>query len=484
MSQVPNIASLFEGKRAAIDPRALQQDLVPAPAATDTPGLVRIIGPMIQYSTDAWCGEIEGYDSITSRTITALTDAEQEITVYIDSPGGEVAGLESAIDAICAARDSQGKMIHVQAGELLASAAYWLAIGICNGTLSAPKSAEIGSIGVLSVLVDESARLKNMGVSVKLVRNPDGKAPGMSADPLPDVAMQRERERVDEIAGRFFDAVATARGITADEVAAWNGATFTAEQAVNLRLVDHVKVPLTSAPSSAWAQNKTTNPDTEKLAMKRKAEDTPIEDLVDENEIIEAEETKTTATDVGVAAAAAATACEACAVACTDGTADEAMSAIADMISACSAAIQTAQDFLGAPEPDLGAPEPEGKDDDEEDEDEEDEDEDKISARLARLERRIEAQDRIRAMSKKRITAKQRAKLAAMTAAEFYAAIEFLPDRYDNKLAADITPSATRGGGVGFGLSANDLRACREKNIDPEKLAKIKASLASRASRK
>jgi len=78
------------------------------------------------------------------------------VLLQVDSPGGSVAGVaeaHSAVSDLVAA----GKPVHVHAGNLMASAAYWIASAASAITVG--RSASVGSNGVYTVVYDYSANL-------------------------------------------------------------------------------------------------------------------------------------------------------------------------------------------------------------------------------------------------------------------------------------------------------------------------------------
>lgn len=232
----------------ALDPSAVGHAVALASEPSGTPamraavGVVTVEGPLAQRAYFDLCAFVDGYDYITARLRAALADeAVDAVVLRIDSPGGDVAGLEEAVARMRAARDESAKPIVVYVDELAASAAYWIASGVASDGIYAPDAGRTGCIGVIGALVSEAKALEDEGISVTLIADPDGKAEGHPAIPTSKEAVARARARVGELAGRFFEAVAAARGLDAKDVRAMDGQTFLGAEAKRRGLIDGVQ---------------------------------------------------------------------------------------------------------------------------------------------------------------------------------------------------------------------------------------------------
>lgn len=352
--------------------------------------VVSVIGPLSQRS-ETFCGWIDGYDSIATRVSDELDDPEiAGMVLRLDSPGGDVAGLEDCVRRICEARDRTGKPLAVYVDEYAASAAYWLAAGVQNAGVYAPRSAAVGSVGVYTILADETKALEQEGLSIQLVRDPPGKDAANPADPVPDVALARAQAEVAAHAARFYNAVAVARGMNAAEVRALNAATMLAEPALAAGLIDGIsnlaevealvaaKAAEQARASSAnrmaelratWAAATKKTPATARATTGRaSARSTGVTKMTTKIKAAEdmpaPEETpsnggRATAAEVSASCTECSTSCTDCATACEAGTADEAISAATACMAACEGNIAVLQSFLGmstseyapAPEP-------------------------------------------------------------------------------------------------------------------------------------
>lgn len=215
----------------------------PAKAKADPRGVseVRVFGPLSQRGSEFDCGFGDGYDAIEGRIAEAVSDPDtRALVVRIDSPGGDVAGLEQAVGRMRAVITRSGKPCAVYVDELAASAAYWIACSLSTAGIVVPESGGVGSIGCIAALVDETGALAKEGIAVELVRDPPGKAASHSYGPLTDIARARVAAEVGDAAARFTDAVAAARGIKATDVRALDGDVLRGSKAVAAGLADRV----------------------------------------------------------------------------------------------------------------------------------------------------------------------------------------------------------------------------------------------------
>lgn len=162
--------------------------------------------------------------------------AVKGIALNIHSPGGQLAGVAELAQAIRAARDV--KPIVAYAGDLAASAAYWIASAASKIVIGS--SAGLGSIGVIAGYTDTSARDARTGVqSVKIISS---QSPYKAADPSTDDGRTRIQARVDALADVFIDAVASNRGVPRDTVLSdfGKGDVFIGKAAITAGLADEM----------------------------------------------------------------------------------------------------------------------------------------------------------------------------------------------------------------------------------------------------
>lgn len=202
-------------------------------------GLVRVEGPLAQRAIADLCGYVDGYDAIEARLSLALESEAAGVLMVIDSPGGDVAGLEESVRRMRAAADKSGKRVVAYVDELAASAAYWIASGVADEVV-VPASGHVGSIGCIGAMVDLTAAAEKDGAKWTVVRDPAGKAAGHPYGPVADVAEERLRGEVKAAATRFYKAVSKRRGMSTSTIRKMDGALFSGREAVDAGLADRV----------------------------------------------------------------------------------------------------------------------------------------------------------------------------------------------------------------------------------------------------
>ena len=178
-------------------------------------------------------------ESLSAQIRQAVNDPNvKAIVMDIDSPGGDVDGVDELASEIYSARKS--KSITAVSNCLCASAAYYLA-SQANEVVVSPSSLT-GSIGVYTMHEDDSEMLANAGIKYTLIKYGENKAEGISTEPLSDSAKANLQEMVDTFGLSFEKAVARGRGVALAEVQKkfGNGRVFDAQKAVRVGMADRV----------------------------------------------------------------------------------------------------------------------------------------------------------------------------------------------------------------------------------------------------
>jgi signal peptide peptidase SppA len=178
-------------------------------------------------------------EMLTEQLRQAVNDPNvSAIVLDVDSPGGDVSGVDELAQEIYNAR--KVKPITAVSNCLMASAAYYLA-SQASEVIASPSSLT-GSIGVYTTHEDDSEALDNMGVKMTLISYGANKTEGNSYEPLSDSAREHMQEMVDSFGNSFEKAVARGRGVKQDEVQKkfGQGRVFPAAKAVKLGMADRV----------------------------------------------------------------------------------------------------------------------------------------------------------------------------------------------------------------------------------------------------
>jgi protease-4 len=116
----------------------------------------------------------------------------------------------------------------------MASSAYWISVGA--DMIIAEQSANVGSIGVYSALIDSSRAFEMNGLKRELFKTGKYKAMGIQGLPLTEDQKKLIQSRADQLFDWFSSSVIEAR-VNVDD-AAMQGQPFRGQEAKDVNLVD------------------------------------------------------------------------------------------------------------------------------------------------------------------------------------------------------------------------------------------------------
>ncbi|GGJ14134.1 S49 family peptidase [Neoroseomonas lacus] len=214
-------------------------DIIGGVAVIEVEGmLVQRLGTLRPY-----CG-MTGYDGLRTNLLSAVADpAVKAVAFIISSPGGEVAACFDLADTIFAARGE--KPIWAICAEEAYSAAY--AIASACDHITVPRTGGVGSIGVISMVVDFSQALAEGGIAVHFIHHGKRKAEVGRAEMQgvkPDL-LARLQVEIDAVGELFIETVARNRGVSPKAIRALEAACLPAltGEAVKAGLADAVLAP-------------------------------------------------------------------------------------------------------------------------------------------------------------------------------------------------------------------------------------------------
>lgn len=268
----PARASILAGN---LTERLQQHGNAPYPVV-DGIAVIEIAGVLIHRG--GWIGQSSGqtsYEGIAAQIEAAASDPSvRGIALEIDSFGGEVAGVFDLADRIRAIRGT--KPVWAFVAEHAFSAGYALASQADRILL--PRTAAVGSIGVVVMHADLSGQLDQDGVRVTLIHSGQHKVDGNPYEPLPKNVRDDIQREIDVLRFLFAETVAAGRAERLNQVAALatEAATFRGTAAVAAGLADEV-IDLTrgfarfrtslSAPSPTARLPRATHPRAKEAAM-------------------------------------------------------------------------------------------------------------------------------------------------------------------------------------------------------------------------
>lgn len=229
------------GKRLDL-PDTTVTDFVPNPRA-ELPSasgiaVIPVYGTLVKRTLglNAVSG-LTSYQSIAEQLDTALADpAIQSIVLDIDSPGGEVNGAFDLADRIYAARTH--KPICAIANDSAFSAAY--AIASAADRVYVAQTGGVGSIGVIAMHVDQSAKDARDGLSYTPIYAGSHKNDLSPHEPLADSAREGLQREVDRLYQLFVAQVVRNRNLSTAAITTTEAGLLFGAEAVSAGFADGV----------------------------------------------------------------------------------------------------------------------------------------------------------------------------------------------------------------------------------------------------
>ena len=229
------------GERVNWPESDLAAPLVPKRPTIDAPAgiaIISVVGSLVRRTVglDPASG-FTSYAEIAGMVDAALADSSVEgIVLDIDSPGGEAGGVFELGERIRAA-DAIKPVWSVSADSAF-SAAY--AIGCSASRLMVSRTGGVGSIGVIAMHVDQTARDAQQGYRYTPITAGDHKNDFSPHEKLGPEAHARLQAEVDRLYSMFVDHVAAMRRLDADAVRATEAGIYFGTDAVTAGLADGV----------------------------------------------------------------------------------------------------------------------------------------------------------------------------------------------------------------------------------------------------
>ena len=157
----------------------------------------------------------------------------EAVIITINSPGGTVAGSEALYDGIRRLAEKKPTVAVIEG--IAASGAYIAALG--TDRIFAPRTAIVGSVGVIFQYPNFYELLKHVGVAVEEIKSSPLKASPNGYEPTSPEAKAAIRSLVDDTYGWFKNLVRERRSLDDAKLAlASDGRVFSAAQAMPINL--------------------------------------------------------------------------------------------------------------------------------------------------------------------------------------------------------------------------------------------------------
>jgi signal peptide peptidase SppA len=219
-------------------PAKSQRPAAPYPRV-DGVAIIPVHGSLVNRG--AWIGAYSGvtsYEGLRAQLRHALDDADTKALILdIDSAGGQAAG---AFETAALVRQvSQVKPVIAVVDDMAASAAYAISSGAREVVVT--PTGVVGSIGVLMLHLDHSARLEKAGVKPTLIHAGARKVDGNSFEPLPANVREDLQAEIDKFYSMFVDCVALGRkSLSAQQIRDTEAAVYIGADAIAVGLADRV----------------------------------------------------------------------------------------------------------------------------------------------------------------------------------------------------------------------------------------------------
>lgn len=202
-------------------------------------GVIHISGPLTNKSTgwEALCGGTS-YESIKEDFEALIEAGVKTVAFMAESGGGEAYGMMDTGNYLRKLADENGVKIISYVDGLAASACYGL-IAISDEIIS-NKSSEIGSVGVLIRLLNDSKALEMKGYERSFISAGTEKIPYSEDGSFRKEFLDDLQYKVDALYKDFTEYVAEHRNLSVEAVRNTQANTFLADDAVALGLADKV----------------------------------------------------------------------------------------------------------------------------------------------------------------------------------------------------------------------------------------------------
>lgn len=231
--------------RQCAEPQAFFFDW--APPVPELEDVVAIEGALgVIHLSGVLCRDIDSAAWLGGTLLAHVEDAAHQLlgddrvaacVIVGDSPGGDVWGTFEAAAAV--RRLAEAKPTTAIACHLLASAAYVIASQA--GSVATTADAQLGSMGVMVAVDDDSEWLKKMGITRHVIGSVAGKGELWPGVPFTDEAIARERDNCIATHEHMAAVIQAARpALTPDAIAALDAGTRVGQSAVDAGLADGV----------------------------------------------------------------------------------------------------------------------------------------------------------------------------------------------------------------------------------------------------
>jgi signal peptide peptidase SppA len=223
----------------------------PPPATVDTGmsggmqnldgiAVIPVLGTLVRRSSYLCAASgLTSYHDIEAMAEQSFADQEvRAVLLEIDSSGGEAGGVFDLAQHLRQLAQTSGKPLWAIADEAALSAAY--AIAAAADRLWLTRTAEVGSIGVVAVHVDESVADIKAGLNYTFLHAGAHKVDGHPHAPLPAPVAADIQADIEQLHEQFIALVAGFRRVTVDAIRDTEARVYRGEAALQAGLADQI----------------------------------------------------------------------------------------------------------------------------------------------------------------------------------------------------------------------------------------------------
>ncbi len=208
----------------------------------DFVGIVKVDGDMMDSADTSYFSTGGGYNhQATVDYIEALSEAENNVAIllYVNSGGGYTYIGDDLYLELMEYKEETGRPIYAYFDSIAASAAYYASMSADE--IYANRMTTTGSIGVYMTVYDMTELYEKLGIKEYMIKSGDNKGIGGGGQEVTEEYIAIEQAQVDEMYELFIDIIAEGRDMDpADIYPIADGRTFTANQALELDLIDGI----------------------------------------------------------------------------------------------------------------------------------------------------------------------------------------------------------------------------------------------------
>jgi signal peptide peptidase SppA len=199
-----------------------------------------VLGTLVRRSS--YIGAASGltsYHDIEAQACQAFADGQvKAVLLEVDSSGGEAGGVFDLAQRLRQLAQTSGKPLWAIADEAALSAAYAIACAADRVWLT--RTAEVGSIGVVAVHVDESVADAKAGLNYTFLHAGRHKVDGHPHAPLPEPVAASIQDDIDQLHDQFIGLVAGFRRLTVEAIRDTEARVYRGEAAIQAGLADQI----------------------------------------------------------------------------------------------------------------------------------------------------------------------------------------------------------------------------------------------------